>query len=272
MKYKFFLAVLVTATIFSCRKNKDDQTIPPPPPPAEPVFLKDIVHASLPSPYYHFEYESGKYKKASHLSGFSLYDVIYNGDKISEIKNNTAVNKDRLQYEYDNAGKVSVIKFINENNIVFKRCFPSFNGNQLIKLEWERKVAAGFVLELTLSFTYKADGNLLELNSHQLPFEGRTESQYTERYEQYDNKINTDAFSLVHEDGEHLILLPGVQLQKNNPQKVIRSGVGTISYTIDYTYTYDQKNAPLTKTGNAIFTNGPNAGQRFTTNTTYTYY
>jgi hypothetical protein len=37
-------------------------------------------------------------------------------------------------------------------------------------------------------------------------------------FEQYDNKVNVDGFSLIHDDFfDHLVLLPGVQLQKGNP-------------------------------------------------------
>ncbi len=104
-----------------------------------------------------------------------------------------------------------------------------------------------------------------------IPFPGQDEVTYVSRFEQYDDKVNTDAFWLIHDTNDHLFLLPGVQLQKNNPRKLIRTGGGN-DYTIDYTYTYNDRNAPLTKTGDAIFTSGPNAGQRWQANAAYNYY
>lgn len=244
-----------------------------PPPYGQEGLLKDIIHTNLPSPYYHFEYDTkGNIWKTAFLSGFRLYDITQKNDRITEIKNNTPVNKDRLEYEYDNGGRIVRIKIMDQNGTVYKRCYLAYTGNKLEKMDWERKVATtGFVAERFLSFVYQTDGNLLELTSHRPPFEGQTESKYTERYEQYDNKTNVDGFSLVHEENEHLILLPGIQLQLHNPGKVIRTGPG-INYTINYTYTYNEKNVPLTKTGDAVFDNGPNAGTRFTTNTAFTYY
>ena len=65
------------------------------PPPA--VLLKDIVVPNLPSPYYHFEYDAtGRVSAASFASGFTQYQVTYQGDQISELRNNTLGNQDRL--------------------------------------------------------------------------------------------------------------------------------------------------------------------------------
>jgi hypothetical protein len=47
---------------------------------------------------------------------------------------------------------------------------------------------------------------------------------------------------------DHLVLLPGVQLQKNNPRKETLTG-NTGNYTVNYTYTYNDKDLPLFKTG-----------------------
>ena len=138
-------------------------------------------------------------------------------------------------------------------------------------IEWERKENAGYALERTLAFVYRADGNLLEMTDHRLPLTGQAEAFYESRFEEYDTKLNVDGFSLVHDNNDHLLLLPGVVLQKNNPSRLIFTGTG-INYTLDYTYTYNDKNAPLTKLGDGVFTNGSAAGQRFQTNASYSYY
>ena len=267
------LAVAATFVIalFSCKKNTE-QIPDPVPPPVKEVFLKDITIPNLPSPFYHFEYDTaGNIIKAGYQSGFRNYTVTYNSDKISEVKNETRTNNDILQYFYDNTGKVNFIKYVNEEGIVIKRCFLQYKGNQLQKIEWERKVDAGFIAERNITFVYQSDGNLLNFTSHRLPFEGREEIIYTDWFQQYDNKINVEGFSVFHEEDEHLLLLPAIQLQKNNPGKLIRTGNG-VNYTIEYTYTYNDKNAPITKTGDAVFNSGPNTGVRFQVNAGYSYY
>jgi hypothetical protein len=257
--------MVLAAVLFSCKKP--DST----PPPAQAVLLKDIVIANLPSPYYHFDYATnGIAIKASFASGIRTYDLSYEGNKLVEMKNIVLPNRDRLQYIYDENGRVDMIKYINEAGTVFRVCYFTYVGGQLQTMEWEHKVNAGFIIDRTILFVYYPDGNVKEINDHKMPISGQ-ETTNIDRFEQYDNKISTDGFSLVHDDKDHLLLLPGVQLQKNNARKLTRTGTG-IHYTIDYTYTYSNKNVPLTKVGDAILNNGPDAGQRFQTNSTFTYY
>ena len=61
MRYRLVLLILIfVVTLLSCRKeNRDDPPNPPPSPQIEKkVLLKDITIPHLPSPYYHFEYNS----------------------------------------------------------------------------------------------------------------------------------------------------------------------------------------------------------------------
>jgi len=123
-----------------------------------------------------------------------------------------------------------------------------------------------------MTFSYYPDGNLKELAYHYLPLVTQTEATYTDRFEQYDNNINADGFGLLHNEFfDHLILLPGVELQKNNPAKETRIGDG-VNYSVDYRYSYNDKNAPLTKIGDLIITNGTDSGRHFQTHAVYSYY
>jgi hypothetical protein len=201
-----------------------------------------------------------------------MYEVVYNGDRISEMKSNSVENKDKLQYFYDNEGRVNSINYADSTGIVYERIFLTYNGRKLIKLDRELKSGSGFIIDKTMTFSYQADGNLQELKEHRPPINGQNDATYVDRFEQYDNKINTDGFSLVHDEFfDHLILLPGVQFQKNNPGKLTHTGDGP-NYNVDYTYTYNDKNLPLTKTGELIYLTGPDAGKRFEINSTFTYY
>lgn len=243
----------------------------PPPPPS--VQLKDIVIPSLPSPFYHFEYDAaGRIRAASYASGLRTYDVSYDRGRISQVQG-TLGNRDRLEYAYDDAGRVAIVKYINANDSVFTTLFFMYDGEKLVELERDRRVTGGFIIDKTMSFSYHADGNLRSIVEHRPPVDGvQDETTSTTTYSQYDGGINVDGFSLIHDDFfDHLVLLPGVQLQKGNPAREVRTGDGS-NWTVDYTYTYDARNRPLVKSGTFSFTNGPDVGRTFQTRSEFSYY
>src|SRR6266516_4071212 len=250
-----------------------DVRITAPPPPAT-VLLKDIVIPSLPSPYYHFEYDArAQVSTVSLASGFTMYDVIYAGERISEMRNNIIVNHDRLVYVYDDAGRVAAIRETDENGVVFTALFFRYAGEKLIELERDRRVIGGFIIDKTMSFSYYPDGNLFELTERRPAIDGvQNETTVRDRFEQYDNGINVDAFGLIHDDFfDHFVLLPAVQLQKANPRRVTRTGDAD-NYAVDYTYSYDAQKRPLTTSGDLIFVTGPSAGRHFQLLSLFSYY
>jgi hypothetical protein len=266
------IALVAIASLSSC-SGDNEVTAPPPPPPAA-VLLKDVVIPRLPSPYYHFEYAAdGKATSVSFASGLTTYDVTYAGGKIAEMKNNTIANHDRLVYVYDDAGRVAAIRETDESGVVFIALFFTYTGDKLTGLERDRRVTGGFIIDKTMSFSYSADGNLLELTEHRPAIEGfQPETTVKDRFEQYDNGINVDAFGLIHNDFfDHLVLLPMAPLQKSNPRRVTRTGDAD-NYTIDYTYTYDGRNRPLTTSGDLVFSTGPHAGEHFQVGSAFSYY
>jgi len=277
MRYNFLLLFIASTILLSCKKEKGtitDQPVPTPPdPPAPAVFLKDIVIPNLPSPYYHFEYNaSGKATFSSFASDLFRYDIIYSGNKITEMRNNLAFGSDTLRYFYDNAGRVAAVNYIDLTGRLYIKVFFTYDESKLIKLERWRIVGGNFVVNKTMTLSYYPDGNLKEIVDHRPAVNGNVESTMIDRFEQYDDKINVDGFSLIHNDFfDHVILLPGVQIQKNNPLKEIVTGDGT-NYVVDYTYLYNDNKAPLTKTGNLVFTNGANAGASFETKSMFSYY
>jgi hypothetical protein len=266
-------ALVATAVLSSCSSDVS-VTAPPPPPPPATVLLKDIVIPNLPSPYYHFVYDGdGKVSQVSFASDLTTYDVSYVAGQISEMKNNTFVNHDRLVYVYDDAHRVAAIKETDENDVVFTALFFTYTGDKLATLERDRRVTGGFIIDKTLSFSYDANGNLLELTDHRPAIEGfQPETTSRDRFEQYDTGINVDGFSLIHDDFfDHLVLLPSVQLQKSNPRRVTRTGDGD-NLVIEYSYTYDARNRPLRATGVLTYTTGSQTGQQFQVGSTFSYY
>jgi hypothetical protein len=276
MKKVYFLyVVLVAGILFSCKKDKQGNgPVTPPPSDIQQVLLKDVIVQGLPSPFYHFVYDdSGYITQSSFSSGIRMYEINYAGRRISEIKSIHPINKDRMVYQYQD-GKVILVKYINEAGVNFKRCFISYNlSGQITEMEWEIKNGqAGFVLQQAFSFLYYPDGNLKERQDQRYRIDGQQdEALYIDRFENYDAKMNVDGFTQLHNEDDHLLLLPGKNVQKNNPGKEIRSGTG-IHYEINYNYTYNETGRPVGRNGSGSFTNGPNAGQTFQLNTSFTYY
>jgi hypothetical protein len=276
MRYNFLLLLMMGAMLFSCRKDKGaiDQPLPGPQDPPEPtIFLKEIVIPNLPSPYYHFEYNpAGKTIVSSFASDLFRFDIIYNGNKIQEMRNNLAFGSDTLRYFYDNAGRVTAVNDIDPTGRLYIKFLFTYEGQQLVKLERWRLLGNTFVLNKTMTLSYYADGNLREIVDHRPSVNGQVESTGIDRFEDYDDKINVDGFSLIHNDFfDQVILLPGVTIQKNNPRKEIFTGDGA-NYVVEYTYLYNDNKAPLTKTGNGTFTTGTNAGTSFETQSMFSYY
>ena len=278
MRYnEAFRIVVFTLLLASCKK--DYPTTPPTPPPSDPVkkvLLKDISIPHLPSPYYHFEYNiDSMVTKVDFASGFSIYDVIYSGKNIAEMRNNIIVNHDTLRYLYDNTDKVFMINFISQDKGLYRHVSFMYNGDQVKEIYWDHKIDnVGFLIDRTVTFTYYPDGNVKLITDHRPAHDGSPESTTTDLFEAYDNKINVDDFSLIHDTyHDHLFLLQGFRLQRNNPGKeTFSAGAGFTAYTSHYTYIYKSDNTPTSKTGDLLFTDGSQAGQRFQTNSFYTYY
>jgi hypothetical protein len=132
---------------------------------------------------------------------------------------------------------------------------------------------ADFAIEETVQFSYYPDGNVEELIYQSYPVGPQTAATYTEKFENYDDKLNADGFSLLHINTNvlHLILLPSVRVQLNNAHRVTHTGDG-LNYQVDYTYTYDAKRRPLAKSGDLLITNGSDAGKHVSLMTTFSYY
>src|SRR5262245_43131846 len=186
------LAILaLTLSVFACGGDTmitPPITPPPPPPPPTNVLLKDIVIPVLPSPYYHFEYDTtGRVKTVSFASGLTMYDVTYDGNRIAELQNNILVNHDRLVYSYDDAGRVSMIRYVDSQGITFTRVFLSYEGQRLVEVERDRRVEGGFIIDKTVSLSYHPDGNLMDLTEHRPPITGVQDGTTSvTHFEQYD--------------------------------------------------------------------------------------
>lgn len=237
------------------------------------VLLRDVVVAHLPDPFYHFDYDAtGRMAAVSFASGLRRYVISYEAGRISEVRDVAAANGDRLAYFYDDAGRVREVTHVNGQGVLNGRVLLAYDGNRLFALRRERRIDGTLLIDRAMLFSYHADGNVREIVEHHPPvLPGVPAIDFVDLYEQYDEKINVDAFSLLHREfGDHLLLLPGVQLQKGNPGRLTRTGDG-INFTIDFTYTYDG-NRPLIKRGAGIIVDGSQTGPPFETESRFSYY
>lgn len=266
---------LLLATLFAALAcSGDGHSITPPPDPGPTVLLKDIVIPNLPSPFYHFEYDgTGRITLASFASDLNVYNLSYADGRLSEMRNNILVNKDRLAYVYDDGGRVAEVRISDQTGVLRTRHQLTYAGQRLVRMDRYRLSNATFILDQSLSMSYDANGNLLELTEHLPAIEGlQDDVTFVDRFEQYDTGTNVDGFSLLHPGFfDHLVLLPTVQLQKGNPRKQTRTG-NVDNFTVDYTYTYDAQNRPVTKVGDLTFVTGSHSGEHFQTNSLFSYY
>ena len=274
MRHRISRLLILAAAIVACKDSGTTAPTPPVPPPS-PVLLRDIVIPSLPSPYYHFEYDAtGRVTSLSFASSLFTYDVRYDSrGRIGEMRNITLATGTRLVYAYDDSNRAVSVRYVDSNGVTFTLLIFSYEGQKLTGIERDRRVDGGFIIDKTVSLSYYADGNLRELTEHRPAIEGQQDETTTvDHFEQYDDKINVDGFSLILEEFfDHKVLLPGVQLQKGNPARQTHTGDG-VNYSVDFSYTYDGRNRPLTKSGALTFSNGPDAGRIFQTSSVFSYF
>ena len=279
MRAPILCATALLVLMVSCKKDmKSGMPVPPVTTPVNipdnsPPRLKDMIVNRLPSPYFHFDYnDSGYITGANWQSGLRIYDVRYSGKKINEMENLIEPVRDKLEYVYDN-GKVIQVNIINRNQVTYRKLFIRYTAsNRLSRLYWEVLEAGGFSSEQILDFTYHPDGNLKELSNTTFPVGPLIEGTVIDHFDNYDDKINADGFSLLLPPVQnHLILLPDYKLQINNPRHIVRTGSG-LDYNVDYSYTYDAHGRPVSKTGDILFTTGQFTGQHFTSSTSFSWY
>ena len=243
------------------------------PAPVSPM-LQELVIPNLPSPYYRFEYDQqGRVAFVSFASNLTMQALTYEAGRLVRMTNDALGNRDRLEYSYDASGRVASIQQLSGEGVVFVEMFFTYAGARLIRVDRNRRLGNALVKELDLSLSFHDDGNLLEIREHRPAIANvQTEATRTDRFEQYDDKVNVDAFSLLHRRFfDQLYLLPGVTLQKGNPAVQLHVEEGN-EYRIDFTYTYDGRNRPVATVGELTYLSGPYTGLQFPTEARFTYY
>jgi hypothetical protein len=241
--------------------------------PSIDVKLKDVTVPHLPDPFYHFEYDNnGKLALTSFASGLFIYKVNYDNDRITEMINTVPGSSDTLRFLYDDFGRINLINYYNRTGGIYRKVYLTYEGALLVKLKRDVRFDENFVTSKTITLDYFTDGNLSEMNVNYPAVDGSEEQDLHYHFDNYDAKINVDAFDLLHTDFfDQLFFIPGIQLQKNNPGKETLNSAN-VNYEVNYTYTYTDKGTPLTKTGDFHYTTGDDAGKHIQTNSFYSYY
>ena len=276
-RWKASLIALVVSAAVACSADITTGTaVPPQPTPT--VLLKEINVGNLPSPFYQFSYDAAGRVVTASFAGLRFYEVSYDGNRIAQLANNGPGNHDRVVYLYDEAGRVASVGYVDSSGVTIGHVFFTYDRQQLASLVRDTRAAVGFVVDKEMSFTYDDNGNLLELDQHRPAIsDGQEEVTQIFRFEDYDNRINADAFTLIHNDFfDHLVLLPGVQLQKGNARHLTiatRADDGPfLTLDVIYTYAYDGVGRPVAKSGDVTILNGPNAGERSQISSFFSYY
>ncbi|HEX5655128.1 MAG TPA: hypothetical protein VFX58_18760 [Chitinophagaceae bacterium] len=269
------LSFLLMLLLAACSKNEGPAGPVIPPPPGEPgdsraIRLKEITERNLPSPFFHFEYnDSGYATKINFAQGLFMYELHYNNRRLQQMINTR--NGDLLRYEY-NQGKVTDIVETSAINAAKRWRYEfTYSGEQLTQVCWYRFPETGTdsSIERKISLRYHPDGNLsffddFRRTNGELAWSSRTS------FSSYDNRLNVDDFQVFKQFFEHLLFLPQVRLQKNNPGLVLITSAQN-DFRIDYTYEY-QNAKPVRRTGSLRQTRGNGNGGITELLTTYSYY
>lgn len=274
-KYFISLAAIVMGTTISCKKDNDTGQpleVPFPVDDARTVLLKDVVAVSLPSPYFHFTYDDQKYvTQINFASGFNIYSVEYQNKRVKKMIN--IITGNVILYSYEN-NQVSEINEFSQStgDKKFHYRFLYNSSNQLVQVLWFEffSNSSGDIYKKSV-LVYHPDGNLAEIDHHFRTSPGQLSLGKTEKFSNYDNKINVDDFYLIEDFFDTYLFLPQVKFQKNNPQKhqIVTTAAG---YDIVYTYDY-QNDLPVKRIGmmTQIVGNGSEA-QPIQITSIYSYY
>lgn len=182
------------------------------------------------------------------------------------------INGNALVYEYTR-GRVSSIREIRpDNSVVWHYTFEYKSNTQVSEIRYylANKSGADSLLHRKIHFLYFPNGNLDRYIDYVNLSGQKLEWVQTVAYSNYDQGKNVDGFRLFKQFFDHVLYLPGVQFQKNNPWKVLITG-HTNDYVVNDTWTYENE-LPVHKQSNIKQTKGNGPTGNIISNTTFSYY
>jgi hypothetical protein len=279
LKEKFILTLIISiCTLFhACKKDTDQPNPPKHDPPYEyytrNVKVKDVNIERLPSPFFHFEYDPfGLAKRIDFASGFYVYDLKYDDRKLLKMTN--IINNNTLEYTWT-ADKVTDIRERRTSGVQLWHYVFMYNAdNQVREIRWYQMGpnANDSLLARKVVLAYGSDGNLSRYddyrNSSGTP--GPVEWSHAEEFSNFDDGVNVDDIGIMKDFFDHVLFLPNIRFQVNNPQNVRYTSVQN-DYDISYDWTYNNK-LPVSKRTTFLQTRGTDAGRTIVGSTNYSYY
>ena len=273
MAHKTLIAVAIIIAIASaCKKHPVNLTpVEPPVKDTKTVRLKEVVEPGLSTPYFKFSYtDSGYVSDINFADGLFIYSLSYKHGRIDKMVN-TRLNE--VFTYYYSTGNVSYVTLHNNAGVKLRSYKLTYNNDRRLT-EANYYVFPGSTTdslnERRVLLQYDAKGNLVKNEDYRTSGNQPLALSTVTQYAQYDNGTNTDDVYLLKDFMSHLLYLPQVKFQKNNPGVVTIQNLST-DYRIDYTYSYDN-NLPVTKSGRMEQTRGADAGKVFNFTNTYSYY
>jgi hypothetical protein len=272
-KYFIPFVVILITTAISCNKDANTPQVQQPTlsdDDARTVLLKDVVAQSLPSPYFHFIYDSLHYvKQINFASGFNIYNVEYENKRVKKMTN--LKNNNSLLYSYNDNRVSEITEFSGRTgNKIFTYRLSYNISNQLTQVLWfEFSNNSNGNLYKKSVLAYQRDGNLAAID-HYRTSAGQLSLVKRDQFSNYDTKTNVDDFYLLEDFFDTYLFLPQVKLQKINPRNQQITSIQN-DYEISYTYEY-QNTLPVRKTGNIFQTRGTGSGRSLQITNLYNYY
>jgi hypothetical protein len=273
--YRYYVILLLFVVLAAaCKKTVHPPAeVPQPVTDARTIRLKQLVAEKLPSPYFFFSYDNqGFVDSIAFASGFFEYTVSYKNKRISEMFNRG--NSWKLLYEYKGTAVSSIIELNAAQQKINRHKFQYNPAGKLIAADTYVFSNAGADSNVIKHFdlNYHPDGNLSKLSEWRRDIATNILVNYTNtEYDNYDNKKNVDDFYLLKDSWGHLLFLPQVKLQINNPGTVLIHGLSN-DYKITNTFEFNDQQLPIVKHQRMEQVRGSNAGTVLKFKNDYTYY
>lgn len=243
------LLVMITMVMLVAGCTKEFETDLPDPNPGTPGNTKKLSKISYDDgSYMSIQYNAeGKPIKITDLQKNSggddtnVYTLIYNGDKLVEMK-----LTDGTKYTYTYTGaNVTKVEIVSPNNVVIAYYAYTYQDGRLVRTDGFGSITGTISTTPNVRFelAYYSNGNIKSMTTwYQDYTSGLLEKSDVYEIETYDNKRNT---SLLFENNPYIPLL---LIVPNNPlteKHYDKSGRPYASVT--HTYTYDDQGNPLTR-------------------------
>lgn len=258
------LSVIVLLTVASCcNKNETPSPTLKPISDKQDVRLRELSIQNSPTPYYGFTYDdSGYVTSLNFASGLCIYFYFYKNGRIDSARTSLP-DSTYLLYRYTGDQVSSVLEYglTGLRQTTFIRYD---NKGRVSRMEW--RPISTTLFEKTKEFTYYDNGNLSRMTST-YPATGNTSIV---AFEAYDDKRSVDGFDVYKEFFDHMIFLPTVRFQINNPTRM-KLITGINERMVQQSYVY-RDSLPLERNAAMQVTAGPSSGQSLTSRTTFSYY